>query len=218
MHPVAGADETQVRVGELGLTADRRSDPPARPRRSPGAPRAAGRTPRASAATSLSTRNSSLGRPAASGVECQSAKPMSSPPSRTRVVSPMRRSRVRVISRVKSTPGASSSVKPPALLDACGRADGPPPRAAPGAAPVRRGNVADQRDGEVTRHQADAAVEADVLHRPRHRLQADGAWRPAPGASRRPCAPSSSRGPHPADRAEPPADPSSLRCRSGAPC
>ena len=71
----------------------------------------------ASRATSFSTRSSSLGRPAASGVECHRANATSSPDSRTKVVSPMASSRVSAISRVKSTPGKSALGEPPTLLD-----------------------------------------------------------------------------------------------------
>ena len=109
MDPVAHLNQAQVGPGEFGLAADGDAGDPLAGRRELKAPEAVARRPPGCAATIFSTRSSSLGRPAASGVECHSANPLSTPPSRTRVVSPMPRSRVSASSRVKSTPGKTRS-------------------------------------------------------------------------------------------------------------
>ena len=141
----------------------------------PAAPRPPTRSRSSSvSATSLSTRTSSLGRPAASGAECQSANAARRPSRRTRLVSPIRSSWVSASSRVKSMPGASRSVS-------ARHSARPSDSRAPGCGEqlagigVAAADVPHQRDGQVARHEAEPAVEADVVHRARHRLEPDGA-------------------------------------------
>ena len=110
VHPVSGGDQAQVRLGVLGLAAD---GDPAHPLAGRGAvqrveqPIERAKVPR-DQLEDADLVLGAAGRERRRVPECESRAARRA--SRSSVVSPMPRSRVSAISRVKSTPGASSSV------------------------------------------------------------------------------------------------------------